>query len=259
LITLGIDIGSSATKAIVLEDGSTTVASVMVPAGAGTSGTQRVIEELKKVSGYELAQMDYIIATGYGRALFEPANRHVSELTCHAKGVSMLLPQTRTIIDIGGQDVKVLRVNETGNMLDFVMNEKCAAGTGRFLEVMARVLETEVSKLGELAGQSEKRLDISSTCTVFAESEVISQLANGAKLPDIAAGIHRSVAKSVCGLANRIGIKPQLAMTGGVARNVGVVRAIEERLGYPVIVPPMPQMTGALGAARLAYQEASGE
>jgi predicted CoA-substrate-specific enzyme activase len=256
LYTLGVDIGSSATKAVILQDGCTIVATSMIPSGAGTSGVRRVLEDLHRQSRLSLEQMSNIIATGYGREQFSPARRSVSELTCHAKGVHLLLPQTRTIIDVGGQDVKVLQVGEKGALLNFVMNDKCAAGTGRFLEVMARVLETDVSKLGELARLSEQRLDISSTCTVFAESEVISHLANGAAIPDVVAGIHRSVAKIVCGLANRVGILPPLVMTGGVAQNAGVVSALQERLSLPIAVSSMPQLTGALGAALLGYEQA---
>ena len=259
MLTLGIDIGSSATKAVMLRDGKTIVSEAVIPVGTGTSGAQRTVEAIEKNSGFSLEDMAFIVATGYGRTQFKPAQKQISELTCHAKGVFFLNPAARTIIDIGGQDLKVIKVDERGTLLNFVMNDKCAAGTGRFLEVMARVLEVDVSDLGNLSERSKLFLDISSTCTVFAESEVISYLASGALPQDVAAGIHRSVAKIACGLVNRVGaLQPDVVMTGGVAQNAGVLRAIQERLDLPIVIPEMPQLTGALGAALLAYQYAEG-
>lgn len=255
MYTLGIDIGSTATKGVVLQDGDTIVASSTVDVGTGTSGAQRVIEALLTESGLAINDMSYIVATGYGRMTFDLADKQISELSCHAKGVRWQLPDVRTIIDIGGQDAKAIKLNSKGGMANFVMNEKCAAGTGRFLDVMARVLETSVDKLGDLDLASTEPLSITSTCTVFAESEVISHLSNGHKTADIVRAIHESVAKRACGLARRAGIEGPVAMTGGVARNGGVVRAIERDLGLPLQVPDNPQINGALGAAILAWEE----
>jgi len=258
MFTLGIDIGSTSTKAVILRDGKDIVATSVVDVGAGTSGARRVLSDIFEKTGLSLEEMGRTIATGYGRLKFEHSDSQISELSCHSKGVSFLLPGIHTIIDIGGQDAKALKLNERGAMVNFVMNEKCAAGTGRFLDVMATVLETKVSELGRLSEQATGEINISSTCTVFAESEVISYLADNIRIPDIIAGIHKSVAKRVSALARRVGLNPNIAMTGGVAQNSGVVKAMEKEIHEKIYVPPMPQLTGALGAAILAYEEMEG-
>ena len=181
------------------------------------------------------------------------ADKQMSELSCHAQGAAFLFPNVRTVIDIGGQDVKIINV-ENGVMKNFQMNDKCAAGTGRFLDVMSRILEVKVDELGELGKKSTKTVAISSTCTVFAESEVISQLAKGSNKNDIIKGIHRSVANRVSGLAHRVGVVPGVVMTGGVAQNVGVVEALQEELGVEIQTSPLTQYNGALGAALYAYR-----
>ena len=201
-------------------------------------------------------QMDFVLATGYGRnSLDGLADLQMSELSCHAKGATYLFPDVHTVVDIGGQDVKVIEI-ENGMMKNFVMNDKCAAGTGRFLDVMARVLEVRVEDLGDLGDKSTKEIGISSTCTVFAESEVISQLAVGTDKCDIIAGIHRSVAGRVSGLCNRVGVRDRVVMTGGVAQNHGIVKALENQLGHEISTSPLTQYNGALGAALFAYQKA---
>lgn len=254
MYTLGIDIGSTATKGVILEDGERIVCAKMVDVGTGTSGTQRVLDAILHESGLSPDDMAYTIATGYGRMNFEHANRQMSELSCHAKGASWRVPDARTLIDIGGQDAKAIKLDGTGGMVNFVMNEKCAAGTGRFLDVMARVLETSVDELGELDLRSAEKLSITSICTVFAESEVISLLSAGKRMEDIVHAIHESVAKRACGLASRVGVADPVVMTGGVARNAGVVRAIERELKRSIVVPEDPQIIGALGAALLAWE-----
>ena len=255
IYTLGIDIGSTASKCIMLADGKDIVAKSLIPVGAGTSGPQRAISQVLENAGKAREEMSYILATGYGRnSLEEFADQQMSELSCHAKGASFLFPEVRTVIDIGGQDVKVLQI-ENGVMTNFVMNDKCAAGTGRFLDVMARVLEVKVEDLGTLGAQSTKNVGISSTCTVFAESEVISQLAQDTDKRDIINGIHHSVASRVAGLAHRVGIRDQVVMTGGVAQNIGIVSALEEQLGHTIHTSPLTQYNGALGAALFAYQK----
>ena len=175
-------------------------------------------------------------------------------MSCHAKGVHFLVPDVGTVIDIGGQDIKALLLDKNGNLSNFVMNDKCAAGTGRFLDVMAGVLETEVSMLGEISMMSKSPVNISSTCTVFAESEVISHLSAGVNKEDIIAGIHISVAGRVAALAKRVGIKDKVVMVGGVAKNIGVVKAMEDALGKNIEVPKLAQLTGALGAALFAFE-----
>lgn len=252
MYTLGIDIGSTATKTVVLKDGENICASAIIGFGAGTSGTEQALEKLFAESGLTWNDIDYTVATGYGRLRFDEADKQVSELSCHARGIYHLIPDARTIIDIGGQDVKALRLNDQGGLDNFIMNEKCAAGTGRFLDVMAGVLETTTDQLGALDAQADSKVEISSTCTVFAESEVISHLANKEKISNIIAGIHDSVAKRTAGLARRLGVEERVVMSGGVAQNAGVVRALEEELGVEIQIPPQAQLVGALGAALYA-------
>ncbi|MBP3736104.1 MAG: 2-hydroxyglutaryl-CoA dehydratase [Lachnospiraceae bacterium] len=255
VFTLGIDIGSTASKAVILKNGEEIIGKSLLDVGTGTSGPERVIRQIFEDTGMTKEQMALIMGTGYGRNSIEIADQNMSELSCHARGAYFLLPSVHTVIDIGGQDVKVIQI-DNGAMVNFQMNDKCAAGTGRFLDVMARVLEVEVSELGDLAAQSTKRVGISSTCTVFAESEVISQLAHGTKKSDIINGVHHSVAARVTGLAHRVGIRDDVMMTGGVAQNKGVVSALEEELGHIVHTTPLTQYVGALGAALFAYQKA---
>ena len=254
IYTLGIDIGSTASKCVILADGKELVSKSLIPVGAGTSGPQRAISDVLENAGLKREDMGYVLATGYGRnSMLEIADQQMSELSCHARGASFLFPEVHTVIDIGGQDVKVLQI-ENGVMTNFVMNDKCAAGTGRFLDVMARVLEVKVEDLGTLGSQSTKYVGISSTCTVFAESEVISQLSLDTDKRDIINGIHHSVASRVAGLAHRVGVRDQVVMTGGVAQNTGVVKALEEELGHIIYTSPLTQYNGALGAALFAYQ-----
>ena len=256
IYTLGIDVGSTASKCVILKDGTEIVSKSLIDVGAGTSGPARAIEAVLVNAGMTREQMDFTLATGYGRNSLEGiADAQMSELSCHAKGAAFLYPDVHTVIDIGGQDVKAMHI-ENGAMVNFQMNDKCAAGTGRFLDVMARVLEVKVSDLGDLAAQSTKRVAISSTCTVFAESEVISQLAQDTDKRDIIKGIHHSVANRVVGLVNRIGVQDRVVMTGGVAQNKGIVAALEEGLGHIIYTSPLTQYVGALGAALFAYQKA---
>jgi len=253
IYTLGIDIGSTASKCVMLQDGKEIVSKSLIPVGAGTSGPQRAINQVLESAGKSREDMAYVLATGYGRNSLEDfADHQMSELSCHAKGAAFLFPEVHTVIDIGGQDVKVLQI-DNGTMVNFVMNDKCAAGTGRFLDVMARVLEVNVEDLGALAEKSTKYVAISSTCTVFAESEVISQLSQNTDKCDIIAGIHKSVASRVAGLAHRVGIREQIVMTGGVAQNRGVVSALEEELRREIHTSPLTQYNGALGAALFAW------
>ena len=258
IYTLGIDVGSTASKCIILKDGQEIVGKSLIDVGAGTSGPQRAIEAVLSEAGMKKEDMAFTLATGYGRTSLMDgiADKQMSELSCHAKGAAFLFPNVHTVIDIGGQDVKVLHI-DNGAMTNFQMNDKCAAGTGRFLDVMARVLEVKVEDLGRLGAMSQKKVGISSTCTVFAESEVISQLAMGTDKCDIIDGIHRSVAHRVTGLAHRIGVVPDVVMTGGVAQNTGVVKALQVEIGCPIKTSPLTQYNGALGAALMGWQAAS--
>lgn len=254
MYTLGIDIGSASSDAVVLEDGERILSKAVFPLGAGTSGPQQAYETVLGAAGLLPEDIGNAVATGYGRMNCPYAGKQLSELSCHAKGIHFLLPDVRTIIDIGGQDAKALRIGPQGQLMNFVMNDKCAAGTGRFLEVMARVLNLPIEELGPISERSNHPVSISNTCTVFAESEVISQMSSHASIEDIAAGIHRSVAKRVAGMALRIGKESEVAMSGGVALNIGVVHAMEEELDTPIQVHPYCQLAGAIGAAIVAWE-----
>ena len=255
IYTMGIDVGSTASKCVILKDGSEIVSKSLVAVGTGTSGPSRAIAQVLENAGMTREQMNFVLATGYGRnSLDGLADMQMSELSCHAKGAAFLFPNVRTVVDIGGQDVKVIEI-ENGMMKNFVMNDKCAAGTGRFLDVMARVLEVKVEELGDLGDKSTKEVGISSTCTVFAESEVISQLANGVKRPDLVAGICRSVASRVAALARRAGVTERVCLSGGVAQNDAVRQALSDELNVPVSVDPLAQYFGAIGAALWAYKQ----
>lgn len=251
---LGIDIGSSATKLIAVDEQGAVAGRSVVQLGTGTSGVGEAVEALYRSSGLRREEIALSVATGYGRMTCTEAQLQLSELTCHARGVYHLQPQVRTIIDIGGQDTKVIHIGPRGSIREFAMNDKCAAGTGRFLDVMSRVLNIELSQLGAVDAQAGEVLPISNTCTVFAESEVISKLSAGSPIPDVLAGIHQAVAKRVAGLAYRVGVEPQVCLTGGVARNSGIIRALERELKCDLLVPQDPQLTGALGAALLARE-----
>ena len=255
MITLGIDIGSATSKCVLLRDGKDIIASSIVNGGIGTEGSEEARSMVMTQSGIGPEDIDYVVATGYGRSLYEQADAQISELSCHAIGAHAIFPDVRTVIDIGGQDVNVMALDEHGRMKDFLMNDKCAAGTGRFLEVMANVLRMRVDELEVCAARAEKPAAISNTCTVFAESEVISQLANGVSRDDLVAGICDSVARKVSGLAKRIGIVPRLCMSGGVAQNAGVRLALEAQLGEPILFSDKAQLFGAIGAAIYAYNK----
>lgn len=253
--TMGIDIGSTSSKCVILKNGKDIISEGVVNLGAGTKGADRVIEEVTKKANLALEDIDVIVSTGYGRNSYEGAKKTMSELSCHAKGGAYIFGEVGTIIDIGGQDIKVLKLNNKGQLMNFLMNDKCAAGTGRFLEVMAGVLDVKLEDLGDLDEQATEKTPISSTCTVFAESEVISCMAKKILIPNIVRGIHYSVATRVAGLAKRGGLMPPVAMTGGVSKNSGIVRALSSELDTEIKISKDSQMAGALGAALYAYEE----
>jgi predicted CoA-substrate-specific enzyme activase len=256
MLTLGIDIGSASSKAVLLDHGKTVLAQSVVEAGAGTSGRGRVIGELFEKAQITWADIALTIATGYGRASVKEADRQISEISCHARGIVFLCPNARTVIDIGGQDAKSISLDQRGDIKSFFMNDKCAAGTGRFLENMSRVLEIGMGDMEKCHFRSAHPAHVSSTCAVFAESEIISLLSDGIGRDDIVAGVHASIAVRACALASRAGVVNDVVMCGGVARDGGVVDAISKQLGRKVYVAPNPQLTGALGAAVLAYEYA---
>ena len=257
MITLGIDIGSTTSKCVLMKDGQEIIAASLRVGGLGTEGPAEALAELWEMSGLTADDVDRTIVTGYGRNKYEGADGEVSELTCHALGGRWVFPELRTLIDIGGQDAKIISLSESGRMSNFVMNDKCAAGTGRFLDVMANILRMDIDELDECASKSVKPASISSTCTVFAESEVISQLANGVARPDLVAGICESVASRVSALARRAGVVPKVCMSGGVAKNGAVRRALAKSLETDIDFDPMAQYFGAIGAALYAYRQLS--
>ncbi len=247
--SMGVDIGSTASKCLILKNGEEIIGSAVIASGTGTSGPGRAVAAALEMAGLTMEDISCVTATGYGRNTFEGADYIISELSAHAIGAHALFPEARTVIDIGGQDAKAIRVNEQGRLENFIMNDKCAAGTGRFLDVMARVLELDVSELAERDALAESSVRISSTCTVFAESEVISQLAKNVDINALVAGIHDSVAVRTASLARRLGVVEPVVMSGGVAQNGGVVRALEAELGVSITVSPITQLGGAYGAA----------
>lgn len=251
---VGIDIGSTTTKCVAVDGQGQVLAQILVPTGAGTRADVKAVELLYEELGCGKEERRRMVATGYGRFLCEGADEQVSEITCHATGLHRCLPQARTVVDIGGQDLKVIRLDELGRIEEFAMNDKCAAGTGRFLEVMCRIMDISLSELEEYDARAKEACQISNTCTVFAESEVISKLSQGHTIEDMVAGIHDSVARKIYGLAKRVGIKPQVALTGGGGRNKGLVKAMERHFGQQVYLPEQPQLIGALGAALLARE-----
>ena len=250
----GIDIGSTMTKVAIMNDGL--VSWVIGPTGPEHRRlAYKVMEEALDGAGISFETLAYVVATGYGRINVPFADRQITEISCHARGVYSLLPTARTVIDIGGQDSKGMKL-KNGKLVSFVMNDKCAAGTGRFLEVIAEALGVKLEDLGALSLTAKRVVKISNTCTVFAEQEVTSQLANGEAVENLIAGIHEAIAVRIISLVNKLKIEPDVAVTGGGAKNMGLVKALEEKLGYNVLVPPEPLLTGAIGAALIGKDAA---
>ncbi len=248
----GVDIGSTMTKVVIMDE--VVLASVIGPTGAEHRRlANKVMEEALERASLSFDDLSYIVATGYGRINVPFADKQITEITCHAKGVSSLFPTVRIAIDIGGQDAKGIKISK-GRVIDFVMNDKCAAGTGRFLEVIADTLGLKLDEMGKLSLKSTTKVKISSTCTVFAEQEVVSRIAEGVHIEDILAGLHDAIASRVYRMAEKLKIERDVVLTGGVAKNVGVVKAMEEYVGFPVLVPEEPLLTGAIGAAILGKE-----
>lgn len=251
MYSAGIDIGSVATKGV-LYNGEVT-GSVVIPTGWSPREASRLaLSMVLERHGVARSSVRSIIATGYGRVSADFADRTVTEITCHARGAYCLNPEIRTVLDIGGQDSKVIRLDDQGNVIDFVMNDKCAAGTGRFLEVMCRILETEVQDIDNLAADATAE-PISSMCTVFAESEVVSLLAKGASRQSIARGVLESIAGRVIALAGRLEVKPGIAFTGGLSQSRVLRESLERRLGMPLFISSFSQIAGALGGAVIGW------
>jgi predicted CoA-substrate-specific enzyme activase len=254
MITVGIDVGSITAKAAVVRDGAVIADKLILTGYNARHAGENVFAAITKETGIDPSSVDRIIATGYGRNSVTIADKAVTEITCHAAGARYLNPTVRSVIDIGGQDSKAIALDEEGKVKNFAMNDKCAAGTGRFLEVMSKALYVDLDNFGSFSLSAAEPSKISSLCTVFAESEVISLISKGEKRENIIAGIHESIAARVVAMANRIGLRPPIMMTGGVAKNVGVVKALEKKIGQQIEVSPQSQLTGAIGAALLAQR-----
>lgn len=252
----GVDIGSTTSKAVVVVDGVPVAHAISASSTNPARTAQQVYDEALGLAGLDPSRIAHVVGTGYGRARVAFADRDVSEITCHGRGAVFLRPSARTVIDIGGQDTKVICLDPTGHLADFAMNDKCAAGTGRFLDAMARSLDIRVENMGDLYFEPGDPCRITSMCSVFAESEVINLIHDGIALPRIIKGLLLSLAGRVSSQARRVGLEDDVVITGGVAKNPGVRRALEEKLGTTLrgFGDTDPQVVGALGAALLAHE-----
>ena len=249
----GIDVGSTMTKAVILNNGMT--ASVIGPTGPEQRRlANKVMEEALIQAGISFQAMTFVVSTGYGRINVPFADKQITEITCHAKGIVSLFPRARTIIDIGGQDVKGIQMDGTGKILDFVMNDKCAAGSGRFIEVIADALGVPLNEVGDLSLRSETPAKISNICTIWAQQEVASSLAQGVPISDLLAGVHQSLADRICRMVHRLKVEDAVIVTGGGGKNRGLLKALSQQLDREVLVPNDPLITGALGAALLGKE-----
>ncbi len=258
MLVAGVDVGSTTTKAALLDENKRVRALALVDTGANVvRAAERAFQEALAKAGLEPWDVAFTVGTGYGRYRVPFGDLQVTEISCHAKGACFLFPGTRTILDMGGQDTKAIRSNELGEVKDFCMNDKCAAGTGRFLAAAAQVLGLRLDEVGDIAGQSKKPLKITNVCTVFVEQEIMMHLARGCQVEDVLAGVHAAIAGRSVSLLRRVGIEPEITFTGGVARNAGMVRALEERLKLKLNVTAESQHIGAIGAALFAWERAA--
>lgn len=250
----GVDVGSTQTKCTIVDERRRIVSRALLETGSNvTRAAERAFEQALSTGSIDRASVACVAGTGYGRFKVEFGDLQITEISCHAKGACSLFPGTRTVIDMGGQDAKGIKVRD-GEVLDFVMNDKCAAGTGRFLATAAEVLAQPLDAIGELSLEARNPVRLSTVCTVFVESDIMAYLAQGKKVPDILGGIHSAIAARTVALVRRVGIEPEITFTGGVSRNVGMVRALEEKLGLKVNVCDDSHYMGAIGAAAFALE-----
>ncbi len=249
----GVDVGSTQTKAVIINEHREIASRALTDTGANViQAAEAAFEEALRNGDLREEEVEYVVGTGYGRYKVTFGNTQVTEISCHGRGAVHMFPGTRTVVDMGGQDTKAIRVSETGEIVDFCMNDKCAAGTGRFLGAASSALEIALPDLGPTALRGERAVKISTTCTVFAESEVLSWLGKGKKIEDILLGVHKSIATRSGGLLRRVGIEEEVTFTGGVAKNVAMIETLNERLGLKVNVSEESHYMGALGAALFA-------
>ena len=254
MLFAGVDVGSRTAKAVIVSQNGIN-GTHLIPTGPESAKTaMAVLEGALQKKGLSFEDLSYIVTTGYGRYIAPFADESLSEIYCHAKGVNAIFPSSRTILDMGGQDCKAIRVNTRGEHVNFVMNDKCAAGTGRYMEVMADALRVPLEEMGERSLRATGTVTISSICAVFARYEVLSYHRKGYPLEDILAGLHEAVAHRVFGLIKKVGIERDFAITGGIANNIGIVRRLEKLVGLNALIAENPQLTGALGAAILARE-----
>ncbi|MBI3261775.1 MAG: 2-hydroxyglutaryl-CoA dehydratase [Acidobacteria bacterium] len=246
----GVDVGSTQTKAIVIDEGGRITGRALIETGANVVlAANNAYAAALASDGLSEEEVEFVVGTGYGRYRVTFGNVQITEISCHARGAAHMFPETRTVVDMGGQDTKAIRVGAGGQIVDFCMNDKCAAGTGRFLGAAAAALEIPLDELGPTALTARRPVPITTTCTVFAESEILSWLARGKKMEDILLGVHQSIVSRTLALMRRVGIESQVTFTGGVARNIGVVKVLQEALGMPLNVSDESHYMGALGAA----------
>ena len=258
MLVAGVDVGSTTTKAALLDENKRVRALALVDTGANVvRAAERSFQAALAQAGVEEWDVTFTVGTGYGRYRLPFGDAQVTEISCHAKGACSIFPHTRTILDMGGQDTKAIRTNERAEVLDFSMNDKCAAGTGRFLAAAAQVLDLKLEELGAISAQAQKPLKITNVCTVFVEQEIMMHLAKGCAVEDVLAGVHHAIAGRSIALLRRVGLTEELTFTGGVARNSGMVRALEERLKLRLNVAPESQHIGAIGAALFAWERAA--
>ena len=251
----GVDVGSTQTKAIVLSEDHKIVGRCLINTGANVSqAAERAFSQAVASAGIAPGSVAYVVGTGYGRYKVNFGNAQITEISCHARGANFLFPQTRTVIDMGGQDAKAIRVGERGDVKDFVMNDKCAAGTGRFLSNAAETVGLSLGEIGPISLEAKKPVRLSTVCAVFVESDIMSYLAEGKTVPDILGGVHSAIAARTVALVRRVGIEPGVTFTGGVSRNIGMVRALEEKLQMPVNVCDDSHFIGAIGAGIFALE-----
>src|SRR5574341_1030140 len=249
----GVDVGSTQTKAVIINGKKQIVGRALIDTGANvTAAAEKAFRQAIEAAKAGEEEVEYVIGTGYGRYKVTFGNKQVTEISCHGRGAAHMFPATHTVIDMGGQDSKAIRVSAAGEIVDFCMNDKCAAGTGRFLGAAAVALDIPLGELGATALRGERPVKISTTCTVFAESEVLSWLGKGKKIEDILLGVHQSIATRSVGLLRRVGIDAEVTFTGGVARNPAMIAALNQRLGVAVNVSDDSHYMGALGAALFA-------
>jgi predicted CoA-substrate-specific enzyme activase len=253
----GVDVGSTQTKAVIVDETGGIVARILIPTGANvTRAGETAFVQACEAAGLPREAISYVVGTGYGRYKVTFGDAQITEITCHARGAHALFPGTRTVIDMGGQDTKAIRVGPDGAVIDFSMNDKCAAGTGRFLSAAADVTGVGLDEIGPLSLRAQSPVRLTSVCTVFVESDIMSYLAQRKSVEDILGGVHKAIATRTTALIRRVGIEDEITFTGGVSRNIGMVRALEQALGRPINVSADGHYVGALGAALFALDRA---